>query len=96
MFATHYFPSLPLCEVDEKSMSIMKKSPSFRNRDYAFGQAMLALRTAMGLTQAGVAEQLGVSRKTVGEWEASHIPTLSISRPSLPWLSSTELFLLGE
>lgn len=31
---------------------------------------MLALRTAIGLTQSGLAEYLGVSRQAVGDWEA--------------------------
>jgi WD40 repeat protein/transcriptional regulator with XRE-family HTH domain len=31
---------------------------------------MQDLRTSIGLTQAGLAEQLGVSRRAVGEWEA--------------------------
>src|SRR6266568_4653981 len=47
----------------------MKRS-SYGEPNYAFGQAMLTLRTTIGLTQAGVAEHLGVSRKAVGEWEA--------------------------
>ena len=42
----------------------------FGERDYAFGQAMLTLRTALGMTQAGLAERLGVSRRGVAEWEA--------------------------
>jgi len=46
------------------------KGSSYRDRDYAFGQAMLTLRTSIGLTQAGLARHLGVSRKAVGEWEA--------------------------
>ncbi|MFL5592340.1 MAG: helix-turn-helix domain-containing protein [Ktedonobacteraceae bacterium] len=46
----------------------MKRS-SYGERDYAFGQAMLTLRTALGLTQAGLAELLHVSRRAVGEWE---------------------------
>src|SRR2546421_7944486 len=46
------------------------KGTSYRDRDYAFGQAMLTLRTAIGLTQADLARHLGVSRKAVGEWEA--------------------------
>jgi predicted ATPase/transcriptional regulator with XRE-family HTH domain len=33
---------------------------------------MLTLRTAIGLTQAGLAEYLGVSRRTVGDWEAGN------------------------
>jgi transcriptional regulator with XRE-family HTH domain len=42
---------------------------SYRERDYEFGQAMLKLRTSIGLTQAGLAGLLGVSRRTVAEWE---------------------------
>jgi transcriptional regulator with XRE-family HTH domain len=47
----------------------MKRS-SYSDRDYAFGQTILTLRTMLGLTQAGLAEHLAVSRKAVGEWEA--------------------------
>jgi len=43
---------------------------SYGERDYAFGQRMLTLRTALGLTQAGLADLLGVSRQAVGDWEA--------------------------
>jgi len=46
------------------------KRHSYRERDYAFGQAMLSLRTNMGLTQAGLADLLKISRHAVGEWEA--------------------------
>jgi WD40 repeat protein/transcriptional regulator with XRE-family HTH domain len=46
------------------------KGSSYHDRDYAFGQAMLTLRTTIGLTQAGMARYLGISRKAVGEWEA--------------------------
>ncbi|GHO50457.1 NB-ARC domain-containing protein [Ktedonospora formicarum] len=42
----------------------------YRERDYAFGQMMLTLRTTTGFTQAGLAEVLGVSRRAVAEWEA--------------------------
>ena len=45
------------------------KRYSYRERDYAFGQLMLTLRTAIGLTQAGLAERLGASRRAVAEWE---------------------------
>src|SRR3989440_11677636 len=44
---------------------LMKRS-SYGERDYAFGQAMLSLRTALGLTQAGLAKHLGVSRRALG------------------------------
>src|SRR5205085_10955617 len=43
---------------------------SYRERDNAFGQAMLNLRTSIGLTQAGLADLLGVSRRAAGEREA--------------------------
>ena len=46
------------------------KQPSYRDRDYAFGQTMLTLRTAIGLTQAALADHLGVSRFAIGAWEA--------------------------
>jgi WD40 repeat protein/transcriptional regulator with XRE-family HTH domain len=47
----------------------MKRS-FYGEADYAFGQAMLNLRTSIGLTQTSLAELLGVSRKAVGKWEA--------------------------
>lgn len=43
---------------------------SYRDQDYAFGQSMLTLRSNIGLTQAGLAEFLGVSRRSVADWEA--------------------------
>jgi WD40 repeat protein/transcriptional regulator with XRE-family HTH domain len=41
----------------------------YRERDDPFGQLMLTLRTTIGLTQAGLGERLGVSRRAVAEWE---------------------------
>ncbi len=46
----------------------MKRS-LYGERDYAFGQLMLTLRTHMGLTQASLAQQLGISRRALGTWE---------------------------
>src|SRR6266446_6885176 len=43
---------------------------SYSERDYAFGQIMLTLRTTIGLTQAGLGDLLGVSRRAVAQWEA--------------------------
>jgi WD40 repeat protein/transcriptional regulator with XRE-family HTH domain len=52
------------------------KRYSYSERDYAFGQRMLTLRSKIGLTQAGLAKRLGVSRRAVSEWEAgSNYPT---------------------
>src|SRR5256886_17290226 len=47
--------------------SLVKRYPY---RAYTFAQLMLTLRTTIGLTQAGLAERLGVSRRAVAEWEA--------------------------
>jgi len=49
----------------------MDRLPHYE-QDYAFGQLMLTLRTAIGLTQVGLAEYLGVSRRSVGDWEAGN------------------------
>src|SRR6266436_2273185 len=58
-----------------KGRSPVKRS-SYRERDYAFGQLMLTLRTSIGLTQAGLGDLLGVSRRAVAQWEAgSSYPT---------------------
>jgi transcriptional regulator with XRE-family HTH domain len=46
----------------------VKKTSRYGERDYAFGQAMLTLRTSIGLTQAVLADLLQVSRRA--EWEA--------------------------
>jgi predicted ATPase len=48
------------------------KGISYRDRDYAFGEAMLALRAKIGLTQVELAQFIGVSRRTVGDWEAGN------------------------
>jgi WD40 repeat protein/transcriptional regulator with XRE-family HTH domain len=52
----------------EKPVSM--RTTAYGGRDYTFGQAMLTLRTAIGLTQADLANRLCVSRRAVGEWEA--------------------------
>src|SRR6266567_1552618 len=41
----------------------------YRERDYAFAQLVLTLRTAIGLSQTGLAERLDASRRAVAEWE---------------------------
>lgn len=43
---------------------------SYSERDYAFGQLIATLRTKLELTQAELAERLGVSRHAVGGWES--------------------------
>jgi WD40 repeat protein/transcriptional regulator with XRE-family HTH domain len=45
---------------------------SYGERDYSFGQTMLALRTSIGLTQTDLSEKLGISRRALGDWEAGN------------------------
>src|SRR6266571_1207485 len=55
--------------VGRKGARLVRRS-SYGERDYAFGQLILTLRSAIGLTQAGLSDQLGISKRAVGEWEA--------------------------
>jgi len=41
----------------------------YRERNYAFGQQLLTLRTRAHLTQIALAEELGVNRRSVLKWE---------------------------
>src|SRR6266480_829662 len=68
---TDHFTSLHKCVAapGHAEGRALVKSYSYRERDYAFGQLVLTLRTTLGLTQAGLAEPLGVSRRAVAEWE---------------------------
>jgi transcriptional regulator with XRE-family HTH domain len=73
------------------------KGSSYRDRDYAFGQAMLTLRTAIGLTQAGLAKHLGVSRKAVGEWEAGlTYPKVEYLKAFIALAAQQQAFPLGR
>jgi WD40 repeat protein/transcriptional regulator with XRE-family HTH domain len=45
------------------------KPHTYREVDAAFGQAMLTLRVATGLTQTAMAKYLGVTRLTISSWE---------------------------
>src|SRR5579859_644648 len=46
------------------------RTTAYHERDYAFGDRMQSLRNKIGMTQAELANELGVSRRSVGEWEA--------------------------
>src|SRR6266571_5239286 len=67
----------------------MKRS-FYSEADYAFGQAMLTLRTSIRLTQAGLAELLGVSRRAIGQWEAGG------SYPEASHLKALLAFAVGQ
>src|SRR3989454_10457745 len=66
--STHFHLLRVLAGQTERS-ALMRRS-SYGERDYAFGQLILTLRSAIGLTQAGLSDQLGISNRAVGEWEA--------------------------
>ena len=57
---------------------------SYGERDYAFGQRILTLRTQIGLTQAGLADLLELSRRAVAQWEAG-TPS-RVQHAALSWL----------
>jgi transcriptional regulator with XRE-family HTH domain len=71
------------------------KGSSYHERDYAFGQVMLTLRTRLGLTQIELAGILGVRRRAVIDWEggvtypkADHLKqfvVLAIERQAWPF-----------
>src|SRR5258708_29455134 len=65
---TRPFPSLRSAVIQKGERPMQR--PSYGERNYAFGQAMLTLRTSMGLTQRDLADLLGISRRAMGEWEA--------------------------
>jgi transcriptional regulator with XRE-family HTH domain len=58
----------------------------YGERDYAFGQDIATLRTAMNLTQVALAQFLGVSRGAVLGWEAGS---------SYPKAASLKRFIRG-
>src|SRR5216683_6459648 len=70
--------------------SALMKRFSYGEQDYAFGQAMLTLRITIGLTQAGLAERLRVSRKAIGRWEAGS------SYPKAEHLKALLAFAVGQ
>src|SRR6266487_643638 len=70
MLLPYCFTLLARCwRVTGKAKRTPMPRHSYRERDYTFGQAMLTLRTSIGLTQAGLAALLGISRRAVAEWE---------------------------
>jgi transcriptional regulator with XRE-family HTH domain len=75
----------------------MSMKTSYSERDYSFGQAMLTLRTAIGLTQAGLARHLGISRRAVGDWEAgSSYPKVNHLRELITLGVEQQAFAAGQ
>ena len=69
----------------------------YDKQDYVFGQAMLTLRTRIGLTQVGLAELLGVSRKAVSRWEAgSSYPKAEHLKTFLTFAVKQHVFQAGH
>src|SRR5437660_2168268 len=65
-FTTHFI----VCRcAGSRRTEMLVKSYSYEERDYAFGLLIQRLRTTIGLSQAGLGELLGVSRRAVAEWE---------------------------
>src|SRR5437016_2038249 len=70
------------------------KGSSYRERNYAFGQLMLTVRTKLELTQTALAEVLGIGRRAVIDWEGGltyptvdhlkHFLALAIERQVFP------------
>ena len=76
--------------VYDAERGLLVKQSFYGERDYAFGQAMLSLRSATGLTQAVLADLLGVSRKAIVRWEAGE------TYPSTPHLKALLAFAIRQ
>src|SRR6266699_736590 len=83
------------------------KGSLYRERDYAFGQLMLTVRTRLGLTQTALAEMLSVRRRAVIDWEGGltyptvdhlkHFVVLAIERHAFPaWREAEEVRALWQ
>jgi transcriptional regulator with XRE-family HTH domain len=69
----------------------------YRERDYAFAQMFLALRSAIGLSQVGLARQLGVSRRAVAGWEGgSAYPKADHLKALLTFAAQQKAFATGR
>src|SRR5207237_10043639 len=66
--STHFHLLRVLAGQTERSAA--REAIFLQRARYAFGELILSLRSAIGLTQAGLSDQLGISKRAVGEWEA--------------------------
>src|SRR3989442_195253 len=95
-----HFHSLPLAScrgrVRRKGARPVRRS-TYRERDYAFGQLILTLRSAIGLTQAGLSDHLGISPRAVGEWEVgSSYPKATHLKALLALAVKEQVFPVGH
>lgn len=73
------------------------KGSLYRERDYAFGQLMLTMRTKLTLTQTELAEMLGVGRRAVIDWEGGlTYPTVDHLRRFVVLALEHQAFLAGH
>src|SRR5258708_7196670 len=95
---TSHFISLHIAPVGHaERRPPVKRSSRYDERDYAFGQMMLTLRTHIGLTQAGLADLLGVSRRAVAEWEAgSSYPKVERLKQFIALAVEQQAFAIGR
>src|SRR5919206_1895595 len=68
---SHQLTSVDILHFPRKTqLEVCMKRSAYREQDYVFGQRMLTLRSVIGLTQAGLAALLAVSRQSVADWES--------------------------
>ena len=71
--------------------------PAYPDRDYTFGQMILRLRTAIGLTQTTLAEYLGVTRRAIIKWEdGSNYPTPPHLKKLIELAYKNQVFQIGN
>ncbi|GCE29481.1 hypothetical protein KDA_49650 [Dictyobacter alpinus] len=69
----------------------------YKERDYAFGQAMLTLRMQIGVTQTSLAERLSITRKAINRWEAGDAyPKVSHLKALLTFAIEQQAFPAGH
>jgi hypothetical protein len=64
-FTTHFI--MFRCAGSREIRRARVKRYPYRERDYPFGLLIQTLRTTIGLSQAGLADHLGVSRRALAE-----------------------------
>ena len=62
----HFTSTCFVSRAGQAERSALMRRSSYGERDYAFGQLILSLRSAIGLTQAGLSAHLGISKRAMG------------------------------